>query len=101
MSDLMSCCGVLCGKCDYYPDDCAGCAAIEGKAFWLEFTGGDVCDIYNCCIVQRGFAHCGLCGDFPCPLYTEGEGNPTLTREQNEAILQEQIRQLTALAGEK
>lgn len=94
MEKIVSCCGVVCTDCEYYPEECKGCPAIEGKAFWLQFTGEDICPIYACCVQQNMLFHCGLCTNFPCALYTSGEGDPTKTAEENEAILKKQIEQL-------
>lgn len=55
-------CGLLCGKCAYWEvPGCPGCVRME-KPFW-----GDSCPVKSCC-EQRGLAHCGQCGEFPCPL---------------------------------
>lgn len=47
MDKGMSCYGVICRECEYYPEECQGCAEIKGKVFWLEYTGGTVCNIYD------------------------------------------------------
>ena len=39
---------------------CAGCLG-DRAVQWSED-----CDIRACCADQRGLAHCGMCGDFPC-----------------------------------
>lgn len=31
-------CGVVCAECEYFPADCKGCRAIEGKAFWTRYV---------------------------------------------------------------
>ena len=98
MSEIISCCGVVCSACQYYPTDCAGCPAIEGKAFWLQYTGGNVCEIYQCCVEEKGLAHCGLCPELPCARYEAGD--PTRSEEENEAIQREQLAQLRRLAQE-
>lgn len=55
-------CGLLCGQCAYREDPgCAGCIQME-KPFW-----GESCPVKSCC-EERGMAHCGQCGEFPCPL---------------------------------
>lgn len=95
MGRIISCCGVVCSECQYYPGDCAGCPAIEGKVFWLQFTGGDVCDIYQCCVEEKGLAHCGLCGELPCERCEQKD--PTLSDEENEATFQKQMEVLRAL----
>ena len=92
MNNTISCCGVNCEKCEYYQRGCDGCNAIEGKAHWLQYTGGDICDIYLCCVVQKSLAHCGKCVEFPCERY-EG-GDPTKSEEENLKIFESQKEQL-------
>ncbi len=50
MNKIISCCGVICSKCEYYPIDCKGCPIIKGQVFWLEYTGEKICGIYDCCV---------------------------------------------------
>lgn len=97
METIISCCGMVCSACEYYPVDCKGCPAIQGKAFWLQYTGEAVCAIYQCCMHEKGYAHCGECADLPCAHYTEGDGDPTKTAEENAAILAKQVAQLRNL----
>lgn len=99
MQENISCCGVDCGACRFYPNDCAGCAAIEGRAFWLQFTGGDVCDIYDCCVVQKQYAHCGQCAQLACDRYNQKD--PTQSDEENEATFQRQLKTLRRLAAKE
>lgn len=33
MDKIISCCGVVCSECQYYPIDCKGCPALKGKHF--------------------------------------------------------------------
>lgn len=96
MKDIVSCCGIVCSKCSYYPDDCPGCTTIKGKAFWLQFTGGDICSIYDCCINQNRYSHCGKCTHFPCEHFLHAS-DPTKSKEENDAILKNQIIQLRSM----
>lgn len=96
MEKVISCCGVVCSECEYYPDNCTGCPTIKGKAFWLEYTGGTVCDIYDCCVNQKKFSHCGQCASLPCGLYLNAN-DPTKSEAENEAILKSQLCQLRSL----
>ena len=48
MKKIISCCGVICSKRSYYPIDCEGCPTIRGQAFWLEYTGENICGLYDC-----------------------------------------------------
>ena len=95
MEKIISCCGVVCSDCEYYPEDCKGCREIEGKVFWLQFTGGDICDIYDFCIEKKQLAHCGKCSALPCEHYAKND--PTKPEEENKAILKKQLEQLKQL----
>jgi len=88
MEKKMSCCGTICSDCEYYPAACQGCAEIKGKVFWLEYTGEICCDIYECCINQRKYEHCGQC-----------EEDPTKTKEENEADHAMQMKNLKEYKG--
>lgn len=50
MNKIISCCGVICSECEYYPIDCKSCPIIKGQVFWLEYTGEKICGIYDCCV---------------------------------------------------
>lgn len=63
-----------------------------GKAFWLEYTGEDVCSIYQCCVKEKHYLHCGKCTKLPCEHY-DGD-DPTKSHEEN---AQDHLRQLENL----
>lgn len=90
-----SCCGVICSNCVNFPQACRGCNQIQGKVFWLEYTGGDVCGIYRCCVMEKGYPHCGHCSELPCGHY-EGK-DPTKTDAENEQDFQSQMAVLEGL----
>jgi len=59
---VQSRCGLLCNGCNaFLRCECSGCIALNGKASWRD---GD-CAESRCCI-NKGYAHCGECSDFPC-----------------------------------
>ncbi|MBN1659641.1 MAG: hypothetical protein JXA93_14640 [Anaerolineae bacterium] len=59
---LAAVCGRYCGRCEVYVGgECCGCGYCLGRSC--------DCDLFVCCAVERGLAHCGLCLDFPCQLY--------------------------------
>ena len=89
----MSVCGVQCDACEHYPDICLGCKALEGKPYWLQYVEDrDVCDIYECCINQRKYEHCGQCEELPCSRYDRED--PMKTKEENEADHAMQMKNL-------
>lgn len=51
--------------------------------FWLEYTKESCCDIYECCVNQRRYEHCGQCEELPCSYYESDD--PTKTKEENAA----------------
>ena len=83
MEKKISCCGTVCSDCEYYPADWQRCGEIKGKVFWLEYTGESCCDIYEFCINQKKYEHCGQCEKLPCSRYDRED--PTKTKEENEA----------------
>jgi hypothetical protein len=59
---LAAVCGRYCGTCEVYvEEECCGCGYCLGRSC--------DCDVFVCCVVERGLAHCGLCLDFPCQLF--------------------------------
>lgn len=92
MEKVVSCCGVVCSDCKSYPHECKGCNATQGKVYWLEYTGGTICDIYHCCVIENKFEHCGLCNKLPCDFYSLSD--PTKTTEENAEDLKSQLKVL-------
>lgn len=88
-------CGIDCGQCGYHPTDCAGCAAIQGKAFWLAYTGEGICGIYDCCVNQNHFPHCGRCQSLPWARFDLDD--PTKPPEENAADHRRMMETLNAL----
>ncbi|UCC65232.1 MAG: DUF3795 domain-containing protein [Anaerolineae bacterium] len=64
---LAAVCGLYCGTCEACEAEevglCRGCAYQLG----LAVTGE--CRMFQCCVVERGLEHCGLCPDFACQLF--------------------------------
>lgn len=55
-----SICGTVCIQCGFRERfGCKGCLAMEGNPFWGQ------CQLYICA-AEKGIAHCGGCGGFPC-----------------------------------
>jgi len=99
MKQLISCCGTVCSDCEYYPNDCAGCAEIKGNVFWLQYMDAKICPIFDCCVNNKQFKHCGMCERLPCDNY--GISDPTKSEEDNAEILEKQLNQLKTLKNEK
>ena len=57
-------CGRYCCECDaYIAGSCCGCG------YQLGSTCQGECAVFQCCILERGLEHCGLCIDFPCQTF--------------------------------
>ncbi len=92
METIISCCGVICSECKSYPHDCKGCPDIKGKAYWLEYTGEEICGLYDCCVNQKKLFHCGECDLLPCEHYERDD--PTKTPVENAEDRRKQMEQL-------
>ncbi len=95
MDKITSCCGAVCSECEYFPNACKGCPEIKGKVFWLEYTGENICDVYDCCINEKHFAHCGQCADLPCERYSRQD--PTKSPEENAENRRKQLEKLKSM----
>lgn len=84
-------CGAVCAECALFPAKCGGCRKIEGKVYWLQYAGMDICPVYGCCVHGKGQKDCGACPDLPCEKFTR---DPTVSDEQNEANLQKMLSRL-------
>jgi len=61
---LAAVCGRNCEGCDAYRDGvCCGCGYQLGR------TRRGECAVFQCCVVERGLEHCGLCLDLPCQVF--------------------------------
>ena len=85
---LATACGLYCGECDFLGEQCAGCGPEQGKPFWTEQFGMDVCPIYGCCDDGKRLEHCGLCDGFPCESFTSLR-DPSRSDEEFERSLRQ------------
>jgi len=90
---LAAVCGIYCGDCELLGKQCSGCAQVEGKPFWAEQFGIEVCQLYDCCINKKTLEHCGLCEELPCETFLS-QRDPSLTDEQFELSLKERQKDL-------
>jgi len=74
--ELAAPCGLYCGACiDYLIyKGCHSCGCKCGKCDALERH--EACDIYKCCVEQRGHEACYECIEFPCSLLIRFCHNP-------------------------
>ena len=87
-------CGADCAACGRFPAQCAGCSAIAGKVWWLQFANMDCCPVYACCVEKKGPRTCGSCPELPCERFMR---DPTVSEEENNAHLQIMLQNLKEL----
>lgn len=86
-------CGVSCGECKDFEKSCAGCRVTSGKVYWAEFVGTDICPMYDCCINEKGFEHCGHCNKLPCRIYYATQ-DPSTTKEEHLEGINQRVKLL-------
>jgi len=79
-------CGLICGECDHFSENCTGCNPVCGRPFWLEFVNAEICPIYDCCVNKKGYEHCGHCSEFICEKFTRFRDPNTSDEEQEEML---------------
>ncbi len=87
-------CGADCDACGHFPAQCAGCAAIAGKVWWLQYTHAQCCPVYACCVEKKGQRSCKSCPELPCGRFMR---DPTISEEENNAHLQTMLQNLKDL----
>ena len=87
-------CGADCDTCGHFPAQCAGCAAIAGKIWWLQYTHAQCCPVYACCVEKKGQRSCKSCPELPCGRFMR---DPTISEEENNAHLQTMLQNLKDL----
>ena len=83
--------GAVCAECGLFPQTCGGCRKIKGKVYWLQYTGDNVCKVYDCCVNGKGHKNCGACEKLPCEKFTK---DPTVSDEENAAHLESMVKRL-------
>ena len=83
MGRILRCCGIVCSECKSYPTECAGCPALKGRVFWLDYVDADICPVYKCCL-DKAVEHCGKCGEMPCERWTRYK-DPNVSEEEGAA----------------
>jgi hypothetical protein len=90
-------CGIVCSACEHFAE-CGGCENVSGKPFWTEFVDADVCPVYDCCVREHGFEHCGQCPDCICERFTRYR-DPAVGDDDLAAVLAETKSRLIARRG--
>lgn len=97
MSRYVGACGCICSDCSIFEKTCNGCYAIKGKAVWLHEVNLDVCDFYECCVIEKGLKHCGECSDIPCEKFWSNK-NPAWSEEKHKRIVNDRTCMLVEMA---
>jgi len=58
-------CGLFCGECPFLGKECAGCGSEEGKPFWTNLVGLEICPLHDCFRNRKQLEHCGFCEELP------------------------------------
>jgi hypothetical protein len=82
-------CGANCDGCIHLNDECAGCNAIEGKVYWAQYIGADICPVYKC-VKEKGYRNCGACSQIPCELWISLK-DPSWSEEEHQKSIQNRL----------
>jgi hypothetical protein len=90
----LSACGLNCDECQFYPKECAGCYAVNGKPFWTaEATSTGICPLFDCAINQKGFSNCGDCVDLPCKIFMDLK-DPSISAAEHQKSIRLRVKNL-------
>jgi hypothetical protein len=93
---LLAPCGIDCKSCDFNRNhSCGGCYAIEGKPFYVQDFGMDVCPMYDCSVNKNGYKSCAECSELPCQIFYEWK-DPSMTDEEHITSIHERAKILKA-----
>ncbi|MDN7024572.1 DUF3795 domain-containing protein [Methanoculleus sp. FWC-SCC1] len=78
-------CGIICSDCEHLAE-CGGCKKVSGSPFWTEFVDAETCPVYECCVGEHGFEHCGQCPNLICERFTRYR-DPAVGDDELAAVL--------------
>ncbi|HWP97955.1 MAG TPA: DUF3795 domain-containing protein [Syntrophomonadaceae bacterium] len=90
---MLSACGILCDACEFFGKSCDGCSKVEGKPFWVAEMMVENCALYQCCVEQKGYSHCGHCSSLPCSMFLDHK-DPRLSDEEHALGVKERVARL-------
>lgn len=88
-------CGIVCGECRHFGENCIGCNNVYGQPFWLEFVNAEICPVYDCCVNEKGYDHCGQCSEFMCGKFTRYR-DPDIADDELDEVLEKMKENLLA-----
>ena len=83
---IQTVCGYSCSGCEHLGSECPGCKETEGKPFWTAYVDTKTCPVYECCVTERNYQHCGKCPDLMCERFSRFK-DPDMTDEQAREVL--------------
>jgi len=89
---MLQACGANCEECPSFQKECQGCHVLQGKVYWAEYIGVEVCPVYQCC-QDKELAHCGGCAELPCKMWYELK-DPTWSDEEQMASIKKRVQLL-------
>jgi hypothetical protein len=93
MSQTVSVCGMLCGKCDF-KKTCPGCYTVKGSTFWAKEAMPDkTCPLYKCAVIEKKYRTCGQCSEVPCKKFIDLR-DPNISVEQHKKSIDERVSRL-------
>ena len=97
MDIVAGACGCICSDCRIFNKECMGCYSIEGKPCWLHEVGLEVCDFYECSVIEKKLINCGACEEIPCKKFWKNK-NPRWTEDQHKKIVEDRVILLKKIA---
>jgi len=83
---IMLCvCGACCEGCNHSEQCVGGCEAQQGRVFWTQYIGVEVCPVYQC-VKDNGYNSCGDCAKLPCETWRTLKDPATSDAEHQKSI---------------
>lgn len=94
---LVSVCGLVCNKCEFFNNLCSGCYHVAGKTFWAEeATPEKICPLYNCAVLNKKLNNCGECRELPCNKFIQLK-DPNITEEEHQLSIKNRVNNLRSV----
>ena len=92
---MLCVCGACCEGCCGYSKECGGsCEATQGRVFWAQYIGAEVCPVYQC-VKDNGYKNCGDCEKIPCETWFAVK-DPATSDEDHKKSIEERVAKLKA-----
>jgi|SRR6056297_640243 len=98
MDKYIGACGCNCSDCRIFKKECDGCYEIKGKPCWLDEVDLEICDFYECSVIEKNLNHCGECPEIPCEKFWKNK-NPKWSDEEHREIVETRTKLLKGMAN--